>query len=76
MLSASVLIMDAYSINQVDYNQQQQESHLSLTDHASAGALGARDLERPWSWIIGRDKIDITYSRSEIVTYVRYVEYF
>ena len=26
---------------------KKQESQLSLTDHVSAGALGARDLERP-----------------------------
>ena len=35
------------NINQVDYNQQQQESQLSLADRVSDGALGARDLERP-----------------------------
>jgi len=61
-------LYSAYNINWVDYNQQQQESQLSLTDHTSAGALGARDLERPWSWMIGQDKTDITFDRSKTVT--------
>jgi len=39
--------MNFNNINCVNYNQQQQESQLSLTDDTSAGALGARDLERP-----------------------------
>jgi len=54
-----------YSINRVDCNQQQQESQLSVTDHSSAGALGASDLERPWSLIIGRDKTDVTNDLSQ-----------
>jgi len=40
-------VYSMYNINQVDYNQQQQESQLSPTDGVSAGAQRARNPERP-----------------------------